>query len=259
MPGQSILRPGGALAVRALHFIWLADCSGSMSNDAKIQSLNHAIREAIPHMRRVADDNPNATILVRALCFSDKAHWHVERPTPVEEFRWDDVPAGGVTDMGYALRLVADEMARLTTGKALLPPVLALLTDGRPTDDFEGGLKALLRQPLGKAAVRIAIAIGKDADHEPLEAFIADPSRRPLQANNAESLVNYIKWVSTVVVQHVSSPLSQPTGTFGGPGPSLGLGPTQGMPPAGGAGPAAGTGPVPIPKPPPPSTDGDVW
>jgi len=39
-------RPGGGLAGRPLHFIWIADCSGSMRADGKIQALNNAIREA---------------------------------------------------------------------------------------------------------------------------------------------------------------------------------------------------------------------
>ena len=38
-------RPGGELATRPLHFIWIADCSGSMSVDGKIQALNTAIRD----------------------------------------------------------------------------------------------------------------------------------------------------------------------------------------------------------------------
>ena len=45
------LRPGGELATRPLHFIWIADCSGSMAVDGKIQSLNTAIKEAIPSMQ----------------------------------------------------------------------------------------------------------------------------------------------------------------------------------------------------------------
>src|ERR1700683_1465271 len=44
-------RPGGQMAARPLHFIWLADGSGSMRVDGKIQALNNAIREAIPHMQ----------------------------------------------------------------------------------------------------------------------------------------------------------------------------------------------------------------
>jgi hypothetical protein len=62
-------RPGGPLATRPLHFIWLCDCSGSMAVDGKTQALNNAIREAIPHMRNVASDNPNADVLVRAIKF----------------------------------------------------------------------------------------------------------------------------------------------------------------------------------------------
>src|SRR5947209_4904366 len=61
--------PGGEMAARPLHFFWIADCSGSMAGD-KIQSLNTAIREAIPEMRRVAANNPNAQVLVRAIKFS---------------------------------------------------------------------------------------------------------------------------------------------------------------------------------------------
>jgi len=44
-------RPGGEVATRPPHFIWICDCSGSMGVDGKIQALNNAIREAIPHMR----------------------------------------------------------------------------------------------------------------------------------------------------------------------------------------------------------------
>ncbi len=72
-------RPGGELATRPLHFIWITDSSGSMRIDGKIQALNNAIREAIPHMQRVADDNPYAQILVRAIKFSSSAQWHISR------------------------------------------------------------------------------------------------------------------------------------------------------------------------------------
>ncbi|HKC63358.1 MAG TPA: hypothetical protein VKB86_06960, partial [Pyrinomonadaceae bacterium] len=96
-------RPGGELATRPLHFIWMADCSGSMDVDGKIQSLNTAIKEAIPNMQSVADENPNAQVLVRAIKFSSGAQWHVSQPTEIADFRWEDLTAEGVTDMGKAL------------------------------------------------------------------------------------------------------------------------------------------------------------
>ena len=202
-------RPGGELATRPLHFIWIADSSGSMEADGKVQALNYAIRNAIPDMRTVADENPNAEVLVRAIKFSSGAQWNVSQPTPVEDFEWTDLSAEGVTDMGKALSMVADQLKIPPMTERALPPVLVLISDGQPTDDFESGLEALMDQPWGKKAVRIAIAIGEDADHEVLQKFIGHPELKPLQANNSESLVNYIKWASTAVLKSASSPASQ--------------------------------------------------
>lgn len=201
--------PGGALASRPLHFIWIADCSGSMGIDGKIQALNNAIREAIPHMQQVAAENPNAQVLVRALAFSNGARWHVSQPSPIAEFRWNDLKAEGVTDMGKALTMLADQLSPDNMPGRALPPVLVLISDGQPTDNFDAGLKTLLDQPWGKKAVRIAIAIGEDADTDVLQKFIGHPEFKPLQANNAETLVRYIKWASTEVLKSASSPASQ--------------------------------------------------
>ncbi|HEV7375963.1 MAG TPA: VWA domain-containing protein [Pyrinomonadaceae bacterium] len=203
------MRPGGELATRPLHFIWMADCSGSMDVDGKIQSLNTAIKEAIPNMQTVADENPNAQVLVRAIRFSSGAQWHVSQPTEVADFRWEDLTAEGVTDMGKALLMVAEQLRIPPMTERALPPVLVLISDGQPTDDYASGLKALMDQPWGRKAVRIAIAIGEDADTEVLQKFIGNPELKPLQANNPEALVKYIKWVSTAVLKSASAPVSQ--------------------------------------------------
>lgn len=206
-------RPGGELSSRPLHFIWIADCSGSMAGE-KIQQLNTAIREAIPHMQSVADENPNAEVLVRAVKFSDGAQWHISQPTPIADFKWNDLSAGGLTDMGKALRLVSEQLKIPPMTDRALPPVLVLISDGQPTDDFTGGLKALMDLPWGKKAVRVAIAIGRDADLDVLQKFIGHTELQPLQANNPEQLVKCIRWVSTAVLKAASSPPSQ--GNTGG-------------------------------------------
>jgi len=202
-------RPGGELATRPLHFILLADCSGSMNIDGKIQALNNAIREAIPHMQAIANENPNAEILVRAIKFSDGAAWHISQPTPIEKFEWVDLTSGGLTDMGEALSLLSEQLKIPPMSDRALPPVLVLISDGLPTDDINNGLKTLMALPWGKKSVRIAIAVGEDADQEILQRFIDNPHIKPLQANNADQLVKYIKWVSTVILKSASSPSSQ--------------------------------------------------
>lgn len=200
-------RPGGALSARPLHFVFLLDISGSMSVDGKIQALNQAIRESIPQMRSAARDNPNAQLLVRALTFASGARWHVAEPTPAADLTWLDLEAGGHTDLGEALRLLGAELVDSAMPARAIPPVLVLVTDGYPTDDFRASMQTFLALPWAKRAVRLAIAIGRDANVAVLNTFIANPAIAPLTANNPEALVRYISWASVTGIRQVSMPL----------------------------------------------------
>ncbi len=418
--------PGAALATRPLHFFWMCDCSGSMSVDGKIDSLNAAIRESLPQMRQVAADNPNAEVLIRVLRFSHGAKWSTPEPVHLERFQWKDLEAdalqsvdtdvvflldtsgsmggeidevkrscsafadliikkgarvrlgligfdigghrgateagykvyslarytigiwplvsplefkkniaslglglfggggcyladrdsidmfphvvdaftgprgnirmlvvisdemgsadgvgeivsrlkkagvmtyvlgvsggsgaheaiakgtrgkfwdinqskgaqdfgelfsdvaetigkevtiklsdgrvSGGTDLGAALRLASEELAIPPMPGRALPPVIVLTSDGRPTDDFDAGLNALMNQPWGRKSVRIAIAIGRDADAGILKKFLGNAELEPLQSNNADALLRHIRWASTAVLKAASAPASQ--------------------------------------------------
>ncbi len=229
--------PDVQLSKRPLHFIYLCDCSGSMQANGKMQALNQAIRQSLPGMAEVARQNPEARVLVRAVSFAHQAHWHVAEPTPVDQLQssWVDLQAEGLTAMGEALKLVAAALRTPPMEQRALPPVLVLISDGAPTDDFEEGLRTLMREPWAQKAVRLAIAVGHDADLDTLQQFIgAEPpssaglaaggdrlpgepaprsGSRPLQASNATSLAQYIQWASTAVVGAASMPVSQ----VGGP------------------------------------------
>lgn len=197
--------PGGRLSSRPLHFIWIVDCSGSMAYEGKIQALNNAIREAIPQMRDAAAAQPQAEVLVRVIAFSEGARWVVAEPTSIDRFSWMDLEAQGTTDLGKALSMVADQLMVPPMSDRALPPVLVLISDGQPTDEFQVGLGKLLAEPWGQKAVRVAIAIGRDASDEVLRRFIADPDIKPVQANSPEQLVRYVRWASTLI-----TPVSQP-------------------------------------------------
>ncbi len=172
---------------------------------------------------------------MRAVTFSTGARWHVGTPTPVDGFSWTDVAADGVTDMGKALSMVADQLKIPPMSDRALPPVLVLVSDGQPTDDFSTGLKALMDQPWGKRSVRLAIAVGRDADLDVLSRFIGMSELKPLQANNAPALVSFIRWASTAVLKAVSSPASHSPTVYAGAGGGANV--TVAIPPA----PAAGT------------------
>ena len=224
--------PGGAIANRPLRFFWVLDVSGSMAG-AKIGQLNYAIREALPAMKASADENPHAAVEVRAMTFGTSFKWVTPAPVPLEHFSWSDVSISGITDMGAAMKGMAAELSVGNMPERGLPPVVVLVSDGQPTDDFDTGLKALLAEPWGKRAVRIAIAIGDDADLGVLSRFIDHPEIQPLVAKNSADLANYIKWASTTVLKSASSPATQTR--------------DQGV-----------SGPPPPPPPPPPADKADV-
>jgi uncharacterized protein YegL len=201
-------RPGGELATRPLHFIWILDCSGSMLARGKIYALNNAIRDAIPLLMTLSEKNPEAQVLVRAVKFSKGANWHIEEPTRVTELRWTDLAAERErTDMGKALELVASALRIPPMVQRALPPALVLASDGNPTDDFEGGLATLLAEFWGNEAVRIPIAIGRDANRRRLAKFGSSPEFGVLSADNPEALLNQIRFASTTALLIASQPL----------------------------------------------------
>ncbi|GGY53142.1 tellurium resistance protein TerY [Streptomyces tanashiensis] len=199
--------PGGPMANRPVHFIWLLDCSYSMLGE-KIGQLNYAIREAIPEMRSVAHDNPAAQLLLRTITFSTTARWHHKDPVAVDDFTWQDVQPDGTTNLGEALHLVAGELRTPPMPERALKPVIALVSDGVPTDDWRAGLKAIDATPWGRKAVRVAIAIGADADRSVLQEFLANPELRPLDANSPKQLAAAIRWASTAAVKAASQPVA---------------------------------------------------
>ena len=167
---EKMKRPGGELASRPLHFFWIVDCSGSMYGE-KIGTVNHANQSVIPEMVDAASNNPNAQLMIRTLRFATGASWVTSSPIPVEDFAWDDLEAGGVTDLGQAFELLSAQLTIPPMSDRALPPVLVLLSDGQPTDNYKQSLDKLLHLPWGKKAVRIAISIGQDADYTVLTEF----------------------------------------------------------------------------------------
>jgi uncharacterized protein YegL len=210
--------PGGPMASRPVHFFWLLDCSYSMEGE-KIGQLNYAIREAIPEMRSVAHDHAASDLLLRTITFSTTAQWLHRDPVPVDDFTWQNVEADGMTNLGEALRLVARELQTPPMPTRALKPVLALVSDGVPTDDWKIGLRAVDATPWGRKTVRVAIAIGGDADRSVLREFLGNPELQPMDANSPKQLAAAIRWASTAAVRTASQPTADGDAAFTKPQP----------------------------------------
>lgn len=183
------------LAQQPLHLFLVLDCSGSMASDGKIQALNVAIRETLPHLSDVDQSNPHARVLVRAVRFSTGASWHIREATPVDQLEWEDLTAGGYTDLGAALELIVPLLATPPMEPNALPPAIVLVSDGMPTDEFEPVLETLTATEWGRESLRVAVAIGREADRETLARFMDGAS--PVAASNPEQLADALRVATT--------------------------------------------------------------
>lgn len=195
--------PGGGIARRPLHVIILADCSGGMKGE-KMQALNYAIADMIPHLEDWERDQEQAKVYIRAVAFATEPRWHIRDPMPVSGMRWlplEAVPKG-LTNMGPAFRLAAEALAPGVIERRALRPAIILVTDGLATDppgQFEAGLAQLMDQPAGRSALRLSVAIGRDAQSEALTKFIGDPTVPVLVADNTEDIADRLVAASLAV------------------------------------------------------------
>ena len=79
-----------------------------------------------------------------------------------------------------------------------LPPVLALVTDGMPTDDWKAGLAELEKSTWGKKAIRVAIQIGGSEPNSVLSEF-AGNAEFVISVSNPGQLARTMRWASTSV------------------------------------------------------------
>jgi len=198
------LMPGGGVARRPLHFIVIADCSGSMKGE-KMQALNYALRSMLPHLVTWERDQLQARLLIRILTFATVPHWHIADPLPVGDLiaRWQNLEYvhQGRTNMGAAFREVSEVLGPDKLERRALRPAILLITDGLPTDPpggFEAGLEALTSSPAGCAALRVAVAIGRDASSAPLNSF-RSPDAPILVADSTDDIVDRLVAASIAV------------------------------------------------------------
>ena len=181
-----------------------------MQAQGKMRALNEAIRTTIPALQLTARDFPEASVFMNSIRFSDEASWMVGRLTPLSDFRWIDIEAGGLTALGAALTMAGDALQEpLIRGRAL-PPILFLVTDGLPTDDFRAGLNHLLSKPWGRRSHRLAVAIGEDGAtaeaQEILRTFTSEDAVPPLQADDPGILISTIRWAAVNALKSVVAP-----------------------------------------------------
>ena len=181
---------------------FLVDTSGSMYGE-KIGSLNDAIRETVPDLKDLSQSNPDAAIKIAVMQFDTNVRWLYPQPIDSEQFRWNDLQAGGLTELGAALLELNGKLSKtqfMQEAAGSYAPVLILLSDGGPTDNFDSALEVIKKNAWFKHAIKIAIAIGNDADKNVLAQFTGN-SESVIEVHNKSALKAIIRFVSVTSSQ----------------------------------------------------------
>jgi uncharacterized protein YegL len=187
---------------RTMTLFFLADTSGSMEGN-KIGALNDAISNIIPMISEISNTNPDAEIKVAALEFSSGTTWLYDEPKNAEDFIWQDQKASGLTSLGEAciqLEKVLHRDGFMKSPSGSYAPAIILLSDGGATDDFDKGIEKLKQNNWFKAAIKIAIAIGDDADKDELKKFTGN-LEAVIEVHNIEALKQIIRIVAVTSSQ----------------------------------------------------------
>ena len=187
---------------RTMTLFFVIDTSGSMEGN-KIGAVNDAVVNVLPMLDEISQTNPDAEIKVAALEFSSGTKWLYTEPKLASEFVWQDVRASGLTSLGGACIELNNKLSRngyMQAASGSFAPAIILLSDGGPTDDFQSGLAKLKSNNWFKTAIKVAIAIGDDADKDVLKEFTGS-SEAVFTVHNIEALKQIIRVVAVTSSQ----------------------------------------------------------
>lgn len=175
-----------------LPMFFVLDTSGSMSGQP-ISMLNHAMEEVIDIVGNFAASNPDALLKIGVLQFSSGAEWI--QPKGLEEFEdfiFDPLKAGGLTDMGAALNELNEKLSRksfLVSTTGYCKPIIIFMTDGQPTDNWEEALKNINETNKWykyENSIKIGFAVGDQANIEILSKIVGN-SEAVIQTSDLEN------------------------------------------------------------------------
>ena len=199
---------------KSLVIFFLIDTSGSMKG-TKMGELNTAMEELMPEIRRVGEADTDVKVAV--LTFATQLAWMYPEPISIEEFEWSRLSPAGITNMGAAFEELAIRLSRnsfLNSPSLSFAPVIFLMTDGYPSDDYKKGLRKLNENSWYKHGLKVALGIGKEANDDMLAEFTGT-SDTVVHAYSGGQLANLIKKIAVTSSQIGSKSMTLSDDTTG--------------------------------------------
>ncbi|WP_461098247.1 vWA domain-containing protein [Spirosoma luteolum] len=181
--------------MRRLPVYLLLDTSGSMSGEP-IEAVKNGVQVLVSTLRQ--DPYALETAYLSVITFDSSAR-QVVPLSELSVFQMPVIKATGTTSLGEALALLAqkiDSEVQKTTSdtKGDWKPLVFLMTDGMPTDDYKRGLTELKKR---KTGMIVACAAGQGIDTKTLQQI----TEVVVQLDTADSstIKAFFKWVSASI------------------------------------------------------------
>lgn len=181
--------------MRRLPVYLLLDTSGSMGGEP-IEAVKNGVQVLISTLRQ--DPYALETAFLSVITFDSTARQIIPL-TDLASFQMKEISAGGGTSLGEGLRVLSqcmdNEIAKSTAEKkGDWKPLVFLMTDGSPTDDWQSGLTEFNKRRPG---MMVACAAGAGADTSVLKQI----TEVVVQLDTADSatIKAFFKWVSASI------------------------------------------------------------
>ncbi len=185
----------GMSEIRRLPVYLLLDTSGSMMGEP-LEAVRQGLRALVADL--MSEPLALETAHLSVITFSDDARQYCPL-TELPAFEAPDLQAGGFTSLGAALTLLEDclenEVRKSSaTQRGDWKPMIFLMTDGQPTDEWEQVAERIKRKKVGNI---VACAAGTEADPNVLKQITDNVV--VLNDLDPDGLKEFIKWVSDSV------------------------------------------------------------
>ncbi len=207
---MSLLNETEGIPRKIMTMFFMIDTSKSMEGN-KIGAVNDAMENVMPIIEGISEKNPDAEIKIAVLDFSSEVKWLYDEPKTAANFQWRNVRAAGLTSLGDACLQLNEKLSKshgfMQSASGSYAPTIILMSDGEPTDNYKVGLDKLKENNWYKSAVKIAIAIGDDANTDVLADFTGN-KEAVIRVHDIEALKNIIRVVSVTSSQIASTSTS---------------------------------------------------
>jgi uncharacterized protein YegL len=185
--------------VRRLPVYLLLDCSSSMSGDPII-----AVNEGLRMIDRLLKADPQAvdTVYISIITFASSANQYPLTELP--RFQPPTVSANGSTAMGDAFRLLVqsieqDLVLNTATQHGDYRPLVFLLTDGAPTDNYRDPLNKLRGLRGSRTPTIVALGCGSGVNAAMLHEVT--PNVFMMHTVTPEAIKAFFQWISGSISQ----------------------------------------------------------